>query len=62
MLAKWTISDQFHRLQLLEVTLSDKLVPGLDLDIFVGSDREEEEEEEGFMPYLSNVPKSWSKQ
>jgi hypothetical protein len=58
-LAEWTIHDQFCILQFLEATLSDKLGHVIDLDSFVNSNREEEEE--GLMP-TKNMLKAPNKQ
>jgi hypothetical protein len=44
----------------LETVLCKKLGPGIHLDSFVGLDKEEDEE--GFMPYTSSMPKASSKQ
>jgi hypothetical protein len=41
----------------LEAILCGKLGLGIHLDSFVGSDKEEEEEE-GLMPYSFNMPKA----
>ncbi len=59
MLVEWTICNQLCELQSLEVVICSKLGPRIHLDSFVGSDKEEEE---GLMPYSSNMPRTSSKQ
>ncbi len=58
-LVEWTIHNQPHRLQSFEAILNGKLGHVVDLDSFVDSNREEEEE--GLMP-TNNMLKAPSKQ